>query len=323
MDKNLKFITTAFDIENTPRLDAFLAQKMNASKNQILQAILKGMVSCNAQVCSKGGVKLKEGDEVVFRLQEVQKRAKKKFTQEIEILYEDEDVLILNKPPHLVVHDAPSVKEETLVDYLKSKGFALSNLSGEERYGIIHRLDKPTSGAIAIAKTNLAHALLSEQLKNRQMGRYYLAIVDMPLKDKIMVECHMGRNPKNRLKMAKLKDGRYSKTEFVPLIENEKCGVIGAKLYTGRTHQIRLHLETLSRHIIGDELYGKKDLHNVRLMLHAHLLYFVHPRTGKTHLIGAPLFKDMLGFLEENFGVEALNAVVDQGHILRCFGDNF
>lgn len=320
----MKFIITALDLEQTQRLDAFLAQKLDVSKSQILQVIKKGLVKHNQKICSKGGVMLKEGDGVEFiqPLQSPKESIQKEITDEIEVLFEDEDVLILNKPPHLVIHHAPSVLEPTLVDYLKSKGYQLSTLGGEERYGIVHRLDKPTSGAIAIAKNNFSHIALSNQLRDRQMGRYYLALIDLPLKDFIEVECLMGRNPTHRLKMAKLKEGRYSKSAFAPLLSND-FGLIGAKLYTGRTHQIRLHLETLSRHIIGDELYGKKDAFKMRLMLHAYLLYFNHPRTQKRHLICAPLFEDMLGFLQNSFGVEAVNEAIDKRHVLHSFGDNF
>lgn len=320
----MKFIITAFDLEETQRIDAFLAKKLGVSKSQVIQAIKKDLVQYNQKICSKGGIMLKEGDRIEF-IRPVQ--AKKEdivlgVSGEIEVLFEDEDVLILNKPPHLVVHQAPSVAELTLVDYLKSKGYKLSTLAGEERYGIIHRLDKPTSGAIAIAKNDFSHIALSNQLRDRQMGRYYLAVVDLPLKNFVEVECYMGRNSNHRLKMAKLKEGRYSKSAFAPLLSKD-FGLLAAKLYTGRTHQIRLHLETLSRHIIGDRLYGKKDSFNLRLMLHAYLLYFNHPRTQKRHLICAPLFEDMLGFLEKSFGMEAVNEAIDKGRVLHSFGDDF
>ncbi|WP_027327249.1 RluA family pseudouridine synthase [Helicobacter pametensis] len=317
---------TDSDLSLGKRIDTVLTQKLQVSKSQVTQAIKKGLISCNDKICTKGGEMLKIGDQVVFqalKLENPPHLSKPIFQGEIEVLFEDEDVLVLNKPPHLVVHDAPSVKDATLVDYLKSHNYALSNLSGEERYGIVHRLDKPTSGAIAIAKTNEAHIALSNQLKTREMGRYYLAVLDLALKDRIDVECLMGRHPSNRLKMAKLKEGRYSKTSFVPLLSGQDFALVGAKLHTGRTHQIRLHLETLSRHIIGDELYGKKDSLNQRLMLHAYLLYFIHPRTQKTHLVCAPLFKDMLGFLEEKFSMEAVDEVLDEGTILQSFGDHF
>lgn len=320
-----KFIITSQQLDITPKLrvDHFLSQALGESKNQINLAIKKGLVQINSKICNKNGVLLKDGDSVEVFPAQKQIEEVKEFQGEISILYEDEDVLILNKPPHLVVHSAPSVKDPTLVDYLKSRGYKLSNLAGDDRYGIIHRLDKPTTGAIAIAKTNQAHIALSEQLKEKTMGRYYLAITDLPLKEKIEVECMMGRNPNNRLKMAKLQTGRYSKTTFFPLLEGKKTALCVAKLSTGRTHQIRLHLETLSRHIIGDELYGKKDETSLRLMLHAYLMYFVHPVSKKQVFIQAPLFEDMIGFLNQNFLAEDVNEVLSQDYILGCFGDYF
>ena len=321
-----KFIITSNDLSTTEklRLDHYLALSLQESKNQVNQAIKKGLVLLNDKPCSKNGAILKEGDKVSIMLSKIEEREiSNEFNQEIEVLFEDEDVLVLNKPPHLVVHSAPSVKEATLVDYLKTRGFKLSNLAGEERYGIVHRLDKPTSGAIAIAKTNQAHITLSHQLKEKTMGRYYLAITDLPLKDRVEVECNMGRNPKNRLKMAKLPEGRYSKTSFIPLLEGKNGALSVAKLYTGRTHQIRLHLEILSRHILGDELYGKKDCSALRLMLHAYLIYFIHPISKKLIFIQAPLFEDMIGFLKQNFSMEEVNEAISEKHILRCFGDYF
>lgn len=305
------------------RVDHFLSSELNESKNQVNQAIKNGLVQINSKVCKKNGELLKIGDIVSFTpLQTPKQEVFCEFDYSIEVLYEDEDVLVLNKPPHLVVHSAPSVKEATLVDYLKAKGYQLSNLSGEERYGIIHRLDKDTSGAIAIAKSNQAHIALSKELKEKTMGRYYLALIDLPLKDKIEVECLMGRNPNNRLKMAKLPYGRYSKTTFIPLLGTSPSLVV-AKLDTGRTHQIRVHLETLSRHILGDKMYGKKDNTSLRLMLHAYLMYFIHPISQKKILIKAPLFEDMLGFLKQNFSLEDIDEVISQEYILECFGDYF
>lgn len=322
-----KFIITSNDLSTTEklRLDHFLTFALQESKSQVNQAIKKGIVLLNNKPCTKNGMTLKEGDQVCVIVPAVkidENGIHSEFPQEIKVLYEDEDVLVLNKPPHLIIHSAPSVKEITLVDYLKAKGYKLSNLAGEERYGIIHRLDKPTSGAIAVAKTNQAHLVLSHQLKDKSMGRYYLAITDLPLKDKVDVECKMGRNPNNRLKMAKLSAGRYSKTSFVPLLEGKDSALCVAKLYTGRTHQIRLHLQNLSRHILGDELYGRKDSTNLRLMLHAYLMYFIHPISKKPIFIQAPLFEDMIGFLKQNFSMEAVNEAISEEYILRCFGDH-
>lgn len=318
------FIITSYELSLCPKLrvDHFLCKALNESKNQVNQAIKNGLVQINSKTCKKNGELLKLGDSVTFTpIQKQSEKIEVSFAQEIEVLYEDEEMLVLNKPAGLVVHSAPSVKEATLVDYLKLKGYQLSNLSGEERFGIVHRLDKDTSGAIAIAKSNQAHIALSEQLKEKSMGRYYLALIDLPLKDKIEVECLMGRNPNNRLKMAKLSYGRYSKTTFAPLLGTTPS-LISAKLDTGRTHQIRVHLESISRHILGDRVYGKKDNTSLRLMLHAYLMYFIHPISKKRILIQAPLFEDMLGFLKQNFSLEDINEAISQEHILMCFGDN-
>ena len=319
------FTITCQDLSHSDKLrvDHFLCQALAQSKNQVNQAIKNGLVCINSKPCKKSGELLKVGDEVSFTpLQKPKSECVYEFDYEIEVLYEDEDVLVLNKPPHLVVHSAPSVREATLVDYLKAKGYQLSNLSGEERYGIVHRLDKDTSGAIAIAKSNQAHIALCKELKEKTMGRYYLALIDLPLKDRVEVECLMGRNPNNRLKMAKLPYGRYSKTTFIPLLGTSPSLIV-AKLDTGRTHQIRVHLETLSRHILGDKMYGKKDNSSLRLMLHAYLMYFIHPISKKKILIQAPLFEDMLGFLEQNFSLEDIDEVISQEYILEHFGDCF
>ncbi|WP_095332921.1 RluA family pseudouridine synthase [Helicobacter sp. 11S02596-1] len=310
------------------RLDTFLSGELGISKSQAGQLIKKSLVFLNDVVCKKGGQRLKIGDRLHIIEPDNVPTPPKEIPWDVPIIYEDDDILLLNKPPGLVVHPAPSVKGATLVDWLKFKGFSLSNCSGEERYGIVHRLDKETSGAILVAKNNLAHAQLSEQLKNREMGRYYLAVLTEGINKPITIECQMGRHPKNRLKMANL-DGfrqkmpasRYSKSQFVPLLASDKSGLglIAAKLYTGRTHQIRVHLESISRHIVGDKLYGRGDDWNVRVLLHAYLIYFSHPVTGKKMFFKVPVFDDMLEFLNKNFDEAGLNEAIREAHILSAF----
>jgi len=211
---------------------------------------------------------------------------------------------VVNKPSGLVVHPAPSVKEPTLVDWLVQKGISLSTISGEERHGIVHRIDKETTGALVVAKDNKTHEALSAQLQDKSMGRYYLALIDCPLKDDIVVDKPIGRNPKNRLMMSVVPEGRNAKTAFLKLLPG-KHGVelIAAKLFTGRTHQIRVHLNTLGRHILGDDLYGFKSKRGKipRVNLHAYLLYLVHPVSGKKMEFVAPLFDDMKVYISKNF----------------------
>jgi len=277
------------------RLDKFLSEKLNVSRNQIENLIKKELVLVNEKTAKKGGIKLKEGDIIIIKEPEIQKSEQKEINFDIPILYEDEDLLVINKPPFLVVHPAPSVKEPTVVDWLKSKGYSLSNLAGEERFGIVHRIDKETSGALVIAKNNKTHEFLSKQLKDKSMGRYYLFLTNLPLKEPVCVDKPIARNPKNRLKMAVIKGGREAKTLFVPIEEN----LSAAKLFTGRTHQIRVHLNSIGRYILGDTTYGKKNQNINRVMLHAREIYFTHPNGKKLSII-APLFEDFKKLLKDS-----------------------
>lgn len=277
--------------------------------------------------------------------------------------------MILSKTPFLCVHSAPSLKESTLVDWLKANNIMLSNLAGEQRAGIVHRLDKQTSGAIIIAKNNSSHAILSNELKAKNIGRYYLALIDSPLKERVIIESKIARHPKNRLKMANidsfhnapqnlLQSARYAKSEFAPLLSNQTNGItlIAAKLYTGRTHQIRTHLEKLNRHILYDTTYGfslesmKKESKALllehsktftpRVFLHAYLLYmpanlidssttdsvdFANAKdlahTQKYHAFCASVFDDMLQFCLKIFGKRQFDEAIKIPNILGLFDD--
>jgi len=296
----LKFISDVND-----RVDKFLAKKLNVSRNQVESLIKKSCVKINQKIIKKGGEKLKVGDIVEVTFLEVTKLNEKKDVDfDIDILYEDEDLMVINKPPKLVVHPAPSVKEATLVDWLKSKNYSLSTLAGEERFGIVHRIDKDTSGALVIAKNNKTHEFLSKQLKDKTMGRYYLMLLNEPLKEVKCVNKPIGRNPKNRLKMAYVKNAKEAKTLFVPIYEN----LTAAKLFTGRTHQIRVHLSTIGRYILGDILYGAKNQKISRVMLHAYEIYFLHPNGKKISII-APLMDDFIQNLPKGFNYEKIDSI--------------
>ena len=281
--------------KETYRLDKFLSEKLNQNRNQVQNLIKKGLVKIDGEVVKKTGYKIKGNENIEISKLNEQKEIKK-VDFDIPILYEDEDLLVINKPSGIVVHPAPSVKEATVVEWLKSKGFSLSNLAGEERFGIVHRIDKETSGALVIAKNNKTHEFLSNQLKNKSMGRYYLFLLNHPLKEAICVNKPIARNPKNRLKMAVIPNGREAKTLFIPIEKN----LSAAKLYTGRTHQIRVHLNSIGRYILGDKTYGKKEQSTKRVMLHAKEIYFTHPNGKKLSII-APLFED---FKNELKGIE-------------------
>lgn len=273
------------------RLDKYLTDKLNFSRNQIANLIKSGNVMVNNQIITKPSFKVSKNDKIEYNIQTFNDDKEYKVDFDVDIIYEDDDILVINKPSGLVVHSAPSVKEATLVDWLKSKNITLSTISGEERHGIVHRIDKETTGALVIAKNNESHQILSKQLQNKTMGRYYLAIIDLPLKENLEIDKPIGRNPKNRLKQAIIPNGRDAKTQFLKIC-GEKEELIAAKLFTGRTHQIRVHLSSINRHIIGDELYGAKNSDD-RIMLHAYILYLIHPKTNQKMMFEAPLFDDM------------------------------
>ncbi|CAM3964456.1 RluA family pseudouridine synthase [Arcobacter cloacae] len=328
MDKN-------FIVNEENRLDKFLASKIDASRNQIEQLIKKEYVKVDGTTVSKTGLKLKENQivDVHFPQAELNTKKDENFVKDsledknVEIIYEDEHILVVNKPYNLTVHDAPSVKDATLVDWLKLNNISLSTLSGEERHGIVHRLDKGTSGVMVVAKTNEAHTGLSKQLEEKSMGRYYLAIIDMPLKENLFIEKPIGRNPNNRLKMSIEENGRNAKSAFskIALSDNEKIELIACKLFTGRTHQIRIHLSSINRHILGDNLYGfKGELNKInRFYLHAYYLYLTHPITNKQMSFKANLPEDMNNFLNKNFQKENINDKINESNIIGSFTTSF
>lgn len=284
------------------RIDKILATHLNVSRNQVEKLIEKGFAKINSKVAIKTSQKVHIDDIISCFLPEASPKDALDIDFDIDVIYEDEFLMVINKPSGLVVHPAPSVKEPTLVDWLVKRGISLSTISGDERHGIVHRIDKDTTGALVIAKTNEAHEALSLQLEDKTMGRYYLAIIDYPLKENIIVEENIARNSTNRLKMAVVHSGRFAKSAFAKLcLGKNSIELIAAKLYTGRTHQIRVHLAHLGRHILGDSLYGYRGKEMPRIFLHARLIYFKHPATNEIVEFEAPLFDDMKEFLDNNF----------------------
>jgi len=317
-----------FTCRESGRVDSVMSKELDISRSQIEKFIKKLGIEIDNEKINKPSFKVQIDDIVKYEFKEIiEKKGEYEVNFDVDILYEDDDLLVVNKPPFLTVHGAPSVKEATLVDWLKKKGISLSTISGEERYGIVHRIDKETSGALVVAKNNEAHVNLSKQLENKSMGRYYLALVDLPLKDSGVVEKPIARNPKNRLKMAVVEGGKYAKSTFAKLAlsNDEKYELIAAKLHTGRTHQIRVHLNSLSRHILGDSLYGFKSQKGKinRVMLHAYILYLKHPKNGKMMQIEAPLFDDFKDTVYKYFNKDKINEIISSNHVIDSFDTNF
>jgi len=313
--------------DDAQRLDTFLATQIGQSRSQIAQLIKKECVFVDGKIVSRSGVKLKENQIVKVEFPQAEIKPALDIEFNVEILYEDDDVLVINKPSGLTVHPAPSVKEATLVDWLKHRGVRLSTISGEERHGIVHRLDKGTSGSMIIAKNNEAHEFLSKQLQDKSMGRYYLAVVNPPLKDDLtLIERPIARSTHNRLKMACLEHGKYAKTLFKTLASSndEKNQLLACKLFTGRTHQIRVHLESINRHIIGDHIYAQNPkLENAeRILLHAYMIYFIHPTSKERLSFVALPDRQMMDYLDKKFDMEQINEVINPGYIVHSFATN-
>ena len=304
------------------RIDKIMAQVLDVSRNQVEKLVKEGLVSVNGKTVTKNSLKVTEGDEIAYAFKEAEKRIPVEIDFDVEILYEDDYLLVINKPSGLVVHPAPSVKEPTLVDWLIKKGISLSTISGEERHGIVHRIDKETTGALVVAKDNKVHEMLSLQLQDKSMGRYYLALIDHFLKEDVVVNKPIGRNRNNRLKMDVVPEGKVAKTAFKKLLTSaHDVELIAAKLFTGRTHQIRVHLNTLGRHILGDTLYGFKSKRDKipRVYLHAYLLYLIHPVTGEKMEFTAPLFDDMKLYLSKYFDQGDIDEKTDPRTLDSCF----
>ncbi len=316
--------TKSYICENPERLDTFLASQIGQTRSQVAQLIKQKCVFVENKLVSRPGVKLKNGQNVKVDFPEAKEAPALDVDFEVEVLYEDEDLLVINKPSGVTVHPAPSVKEATLVDWLKHKGVRLSTISGEERHGIVHRLDKGTSGTMVVAKNNEAHEFLSAQLQDKSMGRYYIAVLNPPLKeDMTTVEKNIGRSAHNRLKMACVDEGKYAKTVFksLALSKDEKNQLVACKLFTGRTHQIRVHLESSSRHIVGDHIYAisPKQENSERILLHAYIIYFIHPKTKEKLSFVADFDDTMKNYIEKKFNTEQIDEVLDTEHILNSF----
>ena len=268
------------------RLDAFLARSLEGFSRSAVQRLTEeGCVTRNGRPCRKND-RLEIGDELTVTLPEVKPVEIAAKEIPLEIVYEDEDVAVINKPKGLVVHPAPGHTDDTLVNgLLYAMGDRLSGINGEMRPGIVHRIDKDTSGLLAIAKNDLAHAVLASQLKDHTMARTYEAVVCGNMKeDSGTVDAPIGRHPTDRKKMCVTSRNSKSAVTHWEVVERFPGYThIRCRLETGRTHQIRVHMAYIGHPILGDTVYGaKKPVPGLQgQCLHAVGLRFRHPRTGE------------------------------------------
>jgi 23S rRNA pseudouridine1911/1915/1917 synthase len=251
----------------------------------------------------KASYKLKTNQKIELILEEESGSELTPQNIKLDIVYEDDDLIVINKPIDLVVHPAAGHKDLTLVNALLYHFDKLSSVNGNYRPGIVHRIDKDTTGLLVVAKNDAAHNNLALQIKDKDANRLYYALVEGEIDDAhFIIEAPIGRSNKNRKKMAVVTDGKDAKTEFRIVKRFSGYTLLQAKLYTGRTHQIRVHLAYINHPIIGDQLYGKKNKFNIKhQMLHAYQLELIHPTSGKKVVFNAELpqdFKDLIKQIE-------------------------
>lgn len=265
------------------RLDRFLAGELaHLSRSRVQALIREGHVLVNAKIV-KPGEALRPADVISWEEPALVESVLAPEEIALDVLYEDADLLVVNKPPDLVVHPAAGNETGTLVNALLAHCENLSGIGGERRPGIVHRLDKDTSGCLVVAKHDIAHRALSEQFAGRSVRKRYLAIVEgRPKTDSGLIDQPIGRHPVHRKKMAVIPPsrGRLAQTEYTVRAELPgRRTLIECRLLTGRTHQIRVHLKTLGCAIVNDALYGRAG--EGRQLLHSWKLGFAHPTTGE------------------------------------------
>lgn len=289
------------------RLDAFLARSVDGLTRSAAQKLLEeGCVLRNGRTGKKND-KLNPGDAVDVTIPEPKEVDIAPTEMELDIVYEDEDLLVINKPKGLVVHPAAGHQNDTLVNgLLYALGDELSGINGELRPGIVHRIDKDTSGLLAVAKNDLAHTVLASQLKDHTMARTYEAVVCGNLKeDAGTVDAPIGRHPSDRKKMCVIeRNSKPAVTHWEVVKRYRGYTHIRCHLETGRTHQIRVHMAHIGHPILGDTVYGRKkpELGQDSQCLHAGVLCFKHPRDGRPVMVFAPLpdyFRQVLDKLEK------------------------
>lgn len=280
--------------EDDERLDIWLTTAVSGlSRSYIQKCIKDGQVSVNEKP-AKAGYRLRVDDEVSFLIPEAAEPEVEAEDIPLAVLYEDEDVLVVDKPKGMVVHPAPGHYSGTLVNAVlwHCKG-QLSGINGILRPGIVHRIDRDTTGSLIVCKNDQAHRRIAEQLKQHSLNRTYRAIVHGVLEtEEGTIEAPIGRDERDRKRMAvNVKNGKEAVTHYQVLKRFREYTYIECRLETGRTHQIRVHMTSIGHPLLGDEIYGarKTPFHLKGQTLHAHKLGFLHPRSGAYVEVEAPL----------------------------------
>lgn len=292
------------------RLDVFLAGRLpELSRSHLRRLIHAGCVETGGRVAAKGGEIVSEGDRIRVRLARVETRARPENLP-VEIVYEDAALVVVNKPAGMVVHMGAGIHSGTLVNALLYHIRQLSTAAGDERPGIVHRLDKMTSGLMLVAKNDASHRALAAAFKERAVHKTYIALVHGRVSgDEGAIEAAVGRDPHHRYRMkAGGEKAREALTRFAVIRRFQDFTLLYAMPRTGRTHQIRVHLASIGHPVVGDATYGARDRIRLggsdqktlpRTFLHAFKLEFAHPTTGEPLAFEAPLPADLEAFLKK------------------------
>ena len=282
------------------RIDKALLGKVDFSRTRLQQLIDAGLVTVNDEVV-KSNYKLRLNDEIEIEIPENEEYKVEPIKMDLDILYEDEDVIVINKPRGLIVHPTSTTSEPTLVNGVLYHCHDLSGINGVNRPGVVHRIDKDTTGLIIMAKNDRAHLFLSQQLADKTMNRKYYAPANGVIPhDNGTIDAPIGRDPKDRQKMAVTdKNGKDAVTKFFVLERFRKHTLIECHLMTGRTHQIRVHMEYIGYPIVNDPKYAPRKMKGNGQLLHAFELTFIHPTTLKRMTITCPRPDDFEEYLEE------------------------
>ncbi len=277
------------------RLDQFLAKELpEYSRSRLQQLIRSGFVRLNKQTTRPRQI-VRGGDKIHLIEPPLEKIEMRPEPIPLDVLFEDDDLIVINKPADLTVHPGAGQREHTLVNALLSHCTTLSGIGGKERPGIVHRLDKETSGCLVVAKNDIAHRELSKQFAARTVEKIYLALVAGKLRKPTgVIEENIGRHPVQRKRMSvSSKRGRAAKTEYRVIRSSDQASLVECRLHSGRTHQIRVHLHHLGHPVLGDKIYAPRFAKNFpRQMLHAWRLGFRHPCTGEWRSFEASLPAD-------------------------------